>query len=503
MKQDIQCIWFKKNLRIQDNQVFEKLDSGRAAIWFFLLEDEIITLADFSYFHLKFIIESLIDLQKNLKKLNINLIVCRSNFEDFVLQLEKNYNIIHIVSTQETGNMATYSRDKRVIKFLKNENILFTQVVNNGVVRALKNRNDWTKIWRQRMESFAFETKLFPKITEIQWFPWEKTTELLQYYKQKTQHLQTQIWWETQAFKILESFLQNRSKKYSYDIWKPFDATNSCSRLSPYITYGNISIKKIYHESLRKIEELKYQETDAAKKHISQIDFFLARIHWQSHFIQKLESEPEMEFHNLYKKFDTIRQTADETIIDNFFAAKTGIPYIDACIVCLKKTGWINFRSRACIVSYICNTMMQPWQAISKQLACLFTDYEPGIHYAQLQMQAGTTGINTIRIYNPVKQSKQKDPYGLFIKKWLPVFQNVDVEYIHEPWLSPEPIVWYEKFIDIEGLNKQAKDIIWWVKNSDKKSQTLKKIYEKHGSRKKTPKKKKKSEKNINQLTIF
>jgi deoxyribodipyrimidine photo-lyase len=133
-----------------------------------LLEDEIITLADFSYFHLKFIIESLIDLQKNLKKLNIDLIVCRSSFEDFILQLEKNYNIIHIVSTQETGNMATYNRDKRVIQFLKNENILFTQVVNNGVVRALKNRNDWTKIWRQRMESFTFETKLFPKIIEIQ-----------------------------------------------------------------------------------------------------------------------------------------------------------------------------------------------------------------------------------------------------------------------------------------------------------------------------------------------
>lgn len=96
-----------------------------------MLEDEIITLSDFSYFHLKFIIESLIDLQNNLQKLNIDLIVCRSNFEDFILQLEKNYNIVHIVSTQETGNIVTYNRDKRVIRFLKNENILFTQVVNN------------------------------------------------------------------------------------------------------------------------------------------------------------------------------------------------------------------------------------------------------------------------------------------------------------------------------------------------------------------------------------
>jgi len=116
-----------------------------------LLEDEIITQADFSYFHLKFIVEGLLDLQKNLEALNIQLVVCRSNFEDFILKLEQNYTIKKIISTQETGNMATYKRDTRVIKFLKNEDISFLEVVNNGVVRALKNRNNWSKIWNQRM----------------------------------------------------------------------------------------------------------------------------------------------------------------------------------------------------------------------------------------------------------------------------------------------------------------------------------------------------------------
>ena len=410
---------------------------------------------------------------------------------------------MHIVSTQETGNMASYNRDKRVIKFLKRENILFSEVVNNWIVRVLKNRNDWSKIWRIRMDSFLFETKVFPELNKVTWFDLTETTELLQYYKNKTNHLKTQIWWEKQAIEILHSFLEQRSKNYSYDIWKPFNSTNSCSRLSPYITYWNISIKKVYHEALKKIEKLKYQETDDGIKHISQIDFFLARIHWQSHFIQKLESEPEIEFRNLYSWFDSIRNVTDDKIIDDFFAAKTWIPYIDACIMCLKNTGWINFRSRACIVSYICNTMMQPWQAISKKLACLFTDYEPWIHYSQLQMQSGTTGINVIRIYNPVKQSKQKDPQGLFIKKWLPIFKNIDIQYIHEPWLSPNKIEWYENYIDIEELNKKAKDIIWWIKNTDKKYKSFKKIYKKHGSRKKLLKNWKNKKRNINQLSIF
>ena len=87
MKKNIQCIWFKKNLRIHDNEVFDKLESGVETIWFFLLEDEIITQEDFSYFHLKFIVESLLELKNSLEKLNIPLIVKRSSFESFILKL--------------------------------------------------------------------------------------------------------------------------------------------------------------------------------------------------------------------------------------------------------------------------------------------------------------------------------------------------------------------------------------------------------------------------------
>ena len=123
------------------------------------------------------------------------------------------------------------------------------------------------------------------------------------------------------------------------------------------------------------------------------------------------------------------------------------------------------------LVSFLCHHLDQDWRKGTYHLAKYFLDYEPGIHYPQFQMQAGTTGINTVRIYNPVKQSHDHDPEGKFIKAWVPELANVDPLHIHEPWKMtpleqqycgvsigkdyPEPIV------DLTESGKQARAKIW------------------------------------------
>ena len=179
-------------------------------------------------------------------------------------------------------------------------------------------------------------------------------------------------------------------------------------------------------------------------------------------------------------------------------------------------TGWINFRARATLVSFVVNTCMQPWQGrFAHWLACLFTDYEPGIHYPQIQMQSGTMGINIIRIYNPVKQLHDKDSDGKFVTTWLPEIAKLPKHLQAEPWKITEMesieynfvlgVDYPHPIIDIEVANRSARKILYSLRQEIVPLEKSK-MLEKHGSRKrrkKVEKKSKKEEKTSENLSLF
>lgn len=487
MKQKINIIWYKKNLRIYDNEILQNLNPEIPTLWIYFFESEIMSLADYSDFHIQFIFESLLELQKHMIQLWIPVLLLPYNAVEWFQNISKYFNIENIFSHEETGNWKTYERDKNVLKYCKNSAIKIIEYPSNGVVRRLWDRDHWQKIWIKRMSQDIFQAidiqnpiSVPLRLCDIS----KKTKQKYIEYFKTHRNTNLQKWWESEGIKILEKFLENRSSKYMYNISKPFESQTWCSRLSPYITYGCLSIKTIIRATENKRQELKNIWSDIAKNHRKSLQYFVSRLHWQSHFIQKLEDEPKMQFRNLNRDFDAIRQEVDHELIEKVFSSKSGIPYIDALIRQLQQTGWCNFRSRAILVSFLCNTCLQPWQAIATRVAALFTDYEPGIHYPQFQMQAATTGINTVRIYNPVYNGKQKDPEGKFIYHYMPELKEVPIKYIHEPqlWERFENLNYPEPIVDIKSANKIAKDLLWTTKWNILKSDKDK-IVKKHSSR--------------------
>jgi deoxyribodipyrimidine photo-lyase len=145
------------------------------------------------------------------------------------------------------------------------------------------------------------------------------------------------------------------------------------------------------------------------------------------------------------------------------------------------------------VVSFSSYQLWQDWRAPAQYLAREFLDYEPGIHYSQMQMQSGTTGINTIRMYNPVKQAQDQDPNGAFVRHWIPALRQVPDAFIFEPWLMPSMIqeqadcllgVDYPlPIVDLIESSQFARETAWRVRDDASFNTQARAIYNKHGSR--------------------
>ena len=265
----------------------------------------------------------------------------------------------------------------------------------------------------------------------------------------------------------------------------PITGESACSRLSPYISFGNISLQEIY----QRVSLSNLRSTQQKKS----INAFKKRLAWHCHFIQKFYDEPNIEYENMNAAYNGLRENSfNEQYFEAWKSGMTGYPFIDACMRYLANRGWINFRMRAMLVSFASYQLWLDWRVTSKHLAQLFTDYEPGIHYSQFQMQSGTTGINTIRVYNPIKQSYDQDPKCMFIKKWVPELINIPDSLAHEPWKLtyleqqsydfklgkdyPLPIV------DNASSTKNARDKIWKIKLSAESRILSQTVLQKHTS---------------------
>ena len=241
----------------------------------------------------------------------------------------------------------------------------------------------------------------------------------------------------------------------------PVGGERACSRLSPYLALGAVSGREVVQATnLRKAERPGGRWSGA-------LSSFESRLAWRDHFMQKLEDQPSIETDCLSRAAEALRpRIPDAARLAAWERGETGMPFLDACIRYLAATGWLNFRMRSMVMSAASYQLWLDWRATGAVLARGFTDYEPGIHWPQVQMQSGTTGMNTPRIYNPVKQGHDQDPTGVFTRRWLPELATVPDMFLQEPWKwpgagtilghrYPEPIV------DLAASQRTARDAVW------------------------------------------
>jgi len=488
-KPSINIVWLKRDIRTQDHLPLYLAEQNELPyLILFLFEPSLMAQPDNSLRHWQFQYHSMKRLQQKLAVYQKEVLIWHTEGLTALDALQQQFCIRNIFSYRESGTQITYDRDKEVASFCRRQQITWTECQRDGIQRGIQNREGWDKNWfsfmHQPIVRNTFSVR--PVAKPLSDFPIPQLLQAqLEDYPARFQPAG-----EDYAVKYLESFVSERGRNYSRHISKPLASRTSCSRLSPYLSWGNISIRQAYQYVLAKREQSGFK---------GPLHNFLIRLKWHCHFIQKFEVDCSYETRCINAGYELLSHEKNEAYINAWKNGATGFPLVDACMKCLEQTGWINFRMRAMLVSFFCHHLYQDWREGTAHLARLFLDYEPGIHYPQFQMQAGTTGINTIRMYNPVKQSQDHDPEGVFIKQWLPQLRNIPTQFIHEPHNMtlleqqlcgvcigvdyPPPIV------DLEQAGKKARALIWGHRKDNLVKEENERIVNTHTRKSKSRKK--------------
>jgi len=471
-------VWFKRDLRLSDHEPLNlAIESGRPTILAYILDPKVVADEHYDERHWRFVSQSISQIKAELSINGNHFNVLFGDTIEVFEEISSNYNISHIYSHEETGLEVTYSIDRAIKVFIGKNDITWVESQCNGVIRGLNNRSNWVKKWYQYMHSLTIK----PDLSILKTIKLETAYEELSFFSSIAESKVFQPGGREYAFKYLNSFCTERGQTYTKNISKPLAARKSCSRLSAYLAWGNLSIREVYQYQLYAMKE---------KGWGFQSRGFGDRLRWHCHFIQKFEMESTMEFENYNKGFNSLEKPFNANYIGVWKTGKTGYPLVDACMRCVCETGYLNFRMRAMVISFFTQHLWQDWRHAAVFLGNKFLDFEPGIHYPQIQMQAGTTGTNTVRIYNPIKQSKDHDSKGIFIKLWIPELANCPIEHIHEPWKMPLMIQQMSQLIigvdyplpivKLEEAGKLARDKTWGHRKDKKVISENKRIVRKH-----------------------
>ncbi len=432
----VNIVWFRRDLRLLDNEIVAAACANcNPTIFVFCIDPWFFNQKEIGWKRVHFLFESLVDLDNELQKLGSSLVILEGNTVEslqslanylqsqnlepelyFNLDIQTEYGLQRdsVIQNFWTKNKWKVYQGKPSFLVSKEEKLDFS---NWG--KGYYNYQN-SRIWSKPQRINAFDTSTLDSSIKI-----TKPEDLLARFNSKKQP-KSKLFsgGESEAHKVLGSFLETRSVGYHWKLSQPWlSQIGAVSQLSPHITFGTISTRVIYQESMEKRKLTN-------PKHAFSLKAFEERLRWREHFLNKLLKDPSIKWKNHYPEYNEVYKTDDLVgkeleYFSNWKRGETGFPLIDASMRQLNTQGSMNFRMRAMNATFLTINCGVSWHFGAEYFMTQLVDGDIAINHWQWQMQAGITNpfSDTFRIYNPTTNIKEKDLDLQYIHYWCPEYR--------------------------------------------------------------------------------
>ncbi|HDR7518031.1 cryptochrome/photolyase family protein [Bacillus mobilis] len=434
-------VMFQKDFRLYDNPaLFEAAQSGEVVPVY--VQDETFSIGSASKWWLH---HAIIDVQKQLEALGSTLIIRKGNTQEEILSLIDQLGITAVYwnicydpdRLQSNQKMKMMLEGKGIVCKEFNSYLLLEPWI------IKKKDNTEYKVFTPFYN--VFQKQVIPKpISKVQNIKGESSLTLSLSVSELhllptipwTSHIES-IWEPTEegAYKTCKKFFS--SKLASYSEGRDFPNENAHSMLAAYLSFGQISVRWMYHYLINKSTE---RQCSLFEK---QVNSFIRQLIWREFSYYLLYHYPFTVYKPLNKSFEHFPWNNDEELLTVWQKGKTGYPFIDAGMRELWQTGFMHNRARMAVASFLVKHLLIPWQEGAKWFMDTLLDADIANNTMGWQWVAGSGADASpyFRIFNPITQGEKFDKDGEYIRKWVPELRNIPNKYIHKPWEAPEHIL--------------------------------------------------------------
>ncbi len=442
-------VWFRQDLRLHDNEALQDaLKHGEEVIPVYVFDERVFngrTRYGFrrtGKYRAKFIIESVQELRQSLQKLGSELIVRVGKPEEEIFAIAEQAKTSWVFCNRERTRDEVQVQDAlerklwsigQELRYSRGKMLYYTADLPFPVTQApdtfVQFRKEVERIVQVRKPlpaplasdfhplSIRIETGEIPTIEYFGQAPFEADARaVLQFKGGETEGLK-RLHYYLQETQLVETYKESRDELLGGDY---------STKFSPWLAQGCLSPKQVYWELQRyEVEQGKNKSTYWLFFELLWRDFFrlMAKKHGDQIFLKGgTKGEINTDLRDDYE------------LLDTWINGQTGVPFIDANMRELKRTGFMSNRGRQNVASFLVKDLHVNWQMGAEYFESMLIDYDVTSNWGNWNYIAGVgSDPREDRYFNILRQAERYDPQGEYVKQWIPELSHLPAEKIHRP----------------------------------------------------------------------